>query len=312
MDESADSRFLDPQVLARLMRQFLHARLPMVGNVSGHHKSPHRGSSVEFAEYRKYVPGDDIRRLDWRVYGRTDRFYMREFEADTNLRCYLVVDCSASMGFAGAHGSKLDYARRLAATLAYLIVQQGDAVGLQCFGERAVFDVPPRRNPAHLRHIFETLAKVEPKGETALIPTLHEFAEKIKQRALVMIFSDFFCNVEDLLSCFQHLRFQKHDLAVFHLLDRHEIEFDFDRPVRFVDLESPGSLLAEPAVIRSHYLDRLHEYLERLRQACHQFNADYRQVVTDQDYEKVLAAFLVERTRHKGAAAAGNAAGLNR
>ena len=303
MDESADSRFLDPPVLARLMRQFLQARLPMVGNVSGHHKSPHRGSSVEFAEYRKYVPGDDIRRLDWRVYGRTDRFYIREFEADTNLRCYLVLDCSASMGFAGAHGSKLDYARRLVATLAYLLVQQGDAVGLQCFGERAVHDVPPRRHPAHLRHIFTTLGQVEPQGETALIRTLHEFAEKIKQRALVMIFSDFFCPVEDLLSCFQHLRFQKHDLALFHLLDRAEVEFKFDRPVRFVDLESTSSLLAEPAIIRSHYLDHLHEYLERLRQACHQFNADYRRVITDEDYEKVLADFLVDRARSKGASA---------
>ena len=146
----ADLKLLEPEVLARLMRQFLHARLPMEGNVSGHHKSPHRGSSVEFAEYRKYVPGDDIRRLDWRVFGRTDRFYMREFEADTNLRCYLVLDCSASMGFHDPHGqAKLDYARRLIATLAYLLVYQGDAVGLQCFGASAVHDVPPRRNPAH-------------------------------------------------------------------------------------------------------------------------------------------------------------------
>jgi len=299
VDESADRKFLDPQVLARLMRQFLHARMPMIGNVSGHHKSPHRGSSVEFAEYRKYVPGDDIRRLDWRVYGRTDRFYMREFEADTNLRCYLVMDCSASMGFTAEHGSKLELARRMVATLAYLLVQQGDAVGLQCFGEKAVHDVPPRRNPAHLRYIFDTLGKVKPHGETALIPTLHNFAETIKQRALVLIFSDFFCDVEALLDCFQHLRFRKHDLAVFHLLDRRELEFKFDRPVRFVDMETDGSLLAEPAVMRSHYLNHLKEYLERLREGCNQFNADYHQVVTDQDYEKILADFLVERARHQ-------------
>ncbi len=300
MADPGERAFLDPQVLARLMRQFLHARMPMEGNISGHHKSPHRGSSVEFAEYRKYVQGDDIRRLDWRVYGRTDRFYIREFEADTNLRSYLVLDGSASMGF-GSPQTKIDYARKLIATLAYLVVQQGDAIGLQCFGEKTVCDVPPRRNPSHLRHIFDHLAKVEPAGETRLIPALHDFAEKISRRALVIIFSDLFCDIEELLNCFQHLRFRKHDLAVFHLLDRRELEFRFDRPMRFVDMESPGSLLAEPAIIRTHYLKQLEEYLERLRSGCNQFQADYRRVTTDQDYEKVLADFLVERSRNKGA-----------
>jgi len=300
VDELVEKKFLEPEVLARLMRHFLHARLPMEGNVSGQHKSPHRGSSVEFAEYRKYVQGDDIRRLDWRVYGRTDRFYIREFEADTNLRCYLVLDCSASMGFQDGSGmSKLDYARRLIATLAYLVVQQGDAVGLQCFGDKAVHDVAPRRNPSHLRHIFKILAEVEPKGETALISTLHDFAEKVKQRALVIIFSDFFCDLEALLSCFQHLRFQKHDFAVFHLLARSELEFKFDRPVRFLDMETPSSLLAEPAIIRDHYLGQVQDYLTRLQQGCNQFNADYRRVITDMNYEKILSDFLAERARNK-------------
>ena len=300
MDELVETKFLEPPVVARLMRHFLHARLPMEGNVSGHHKSPHRGASVEFAEYRKYVPGDDVRRLDWRVYGRTDRFYMREFEADTNLRCYLVLDSSASMGFTENGQSKLDYARRLLATLAYLVVQQGDAVGFQCFGDKAVHDVPPRRNPAHLRHIFKVLAGVEPKGETALLQTLHDFAEKVKQRALVIIFSDFFCDPEGLRNCFQHLHFQKHDFAVFHLLARSELEFKFDRPVRFLDLESPGSsLLAEPAIIREHYLEQVRNYLSSMQLSCNQFNADYRRVLLDSGYEKVLADFLGERARNK-------------
>jgi uncharacterized protein (DUF58 family) len=290
---------LNPEVLARLQRQTLQARLPMVGNISGLHKSPHRGSSVEFAEYRKYAPGDDVRRLDWRVYGRTDRFYIREFEADTNLRCHLVLDSSASMGF--GKPSKLDFARPLIATLAYLLVQQGDAVGLQCLADRVIFDVPPRRNPSHLRHIFNTLHQVRPSGETGLVPALHDLAEKIKQRALVVLVSDFFCDVEDLLGCFQHLRFQKHDLVVFHLLDRRELEFDFDRPVRFEDMELSGSLLAEPAVIRNHYLKQLDLYLKRLYEGCSQFQADYRRILVDDDYEAVLADFLVERARRKSA-----------
>lgn len=293
------AKYLDAGALARLMAQPLLARFPMEGNVSGHHRSPHRGSSVEFAEYRNYAPGDDIRRLDWRVFGRTDRFYMKEFEAETNLRCYLVLDCSGSMGFAGRHQRKLDFARRLLASLAYLLVHQGDAAGLLCVNERAVCEVPPRRNPAHLRTLLETLdkAEAEPHGPTGLVAALHDLAEKVRRRALIVIFSDFFCELEGLLSCFQHLRFQKHDLAVFHLLDRMEVEFKFDRPVRFVDLESSFSLVAEPGLIREQYLAQFNGFLERLRAGCLEFNADYRRVITDEDYEKVLGDFLVERAR---------------
>jgi uncharacterized protein (DUF58 family) len=299
------AKYLDAGALARLAAQPLLARFPMEGNVSGHHKSPHRGSSVEFAEYRNYVPGDDIRRLDWRVFARTDRFYLKEFEAETNLRCYLVLDCSGSMGFTGKEQRKLDFARRLLASLAYLVIHQGDAAGLVCVNERTVFDIPPRRNPAHLQTILETLDKTEaePHGATGLISALHDLAEKVRRRALVIVFSDFFCDPEELLSCFQHLRFQKHDLAVFHLLDRMELEFKFDRPVRFVDMENSFHLVTEPSLVREQYLKQFNGFMERLRAGCHEFNADYRRVVTDQDFEKVLADFLVERARTVGMSA---------
>lgn len=300
MADSPQPSLIDPQVVNRLLNQQFHTRFPMAGSVSGHHKSPFRGSSVEFAEYRKYAPGDDIRRLDWRVFGRTDRFFIREFEADTNLRCYLVVDCSASMGYGAGEQTKFAYAQRLAASLGYLLVQQGDAVGLLCFDEKAACDIPPRRNPSHLQLIFNALRAAKPKGETALVKALHDLAEKVKQRALVMIFSDCFCDVEQLLGAFQHLRFQKHDLAVFHLLDRAEVEFQFDRPVRFVDMENSSSILTEPAVIRRQYLAQFEAYLLQLKQGCHRFNADYRRVITDENYEKVLADFLVERAALSG------------
>ena len=298
MPEDVQSKFLDFQAVTRLMAQPLLSRFPMEGTVSGHHKSPHRGSSVEFAEYRNYVPGDDIRRLDWRVYGRTDRFYMKEFEAETNLRCYLVLDGSGSMGFGAAQGRKLEYAKRLVATLAYLTVQQGDAVGLVVVGEELVTEIPPRRNPVHLKNIFEALNQLEAKGGTGLVGALHELAEKIRRRALVLIFSDFFCDPDPLLSCLQHLRFQKHDISVFQLLDRAELEFRFDRPMRFVDVESAYSLVTEPAIVRDEYLKQLHGSLAQLRAGCHQFRAEYREVVTDQNYERVLADFLVERARN--------------
>jgi uncharacterized protein (DUF58 family) len=289
-------QLIDPKVVARLAQPLL-ARFPMVGTVSGLHRSPHRGSSVEFAEYRNYVPGDDLRRLDWRVFARSDRFYMKEFEAETNLRCYLVLDCSASMGFAGNGISKFDHARRLIATLAYLLIHQGDAAGLICIGEKTVSEIPPRRNAGHLKNIMDVLEKAEPEGETGLIQGLHHLAAKVPRRALVLVFSDFFCEPDALLSCFQHLRFQKHDLSVFQLLDRMELDFRFDRPVRFVDLENSFSLVTEPAAVRDEYLEHLRDFIANLRKECLKFNADYRQVVTDEDYEKLLADFLVERAR---------------
>lgn len=292
-----ESKWLDPAVLNRLMNLTLLARSPMEGSVTGHHKSPHRGSSVEFAEYRNYVPGDDIRRLDWRVFARTDRFYLKEYEAETNLRCYFVLDCSGSMKFGGEGNSKLDYARRMIATLAYITAHQGDAVALVCSGQKTFFEIPPRRQPSHLKLILETLEKSEPRGGTGLVGTLHELAEKVRRRALVIVISDFFCDVEPLLNCFQHLRFQKHDLALFQLLDPAEMNFQFDRPVRFVDLESPFSMVTEPSSIRDEYLRQLQLFLDQLRNGCHQFGADYRRVVTDQTYERVLADFLVERAR---------------
>jgi uncharacterized protein (DUF58 family) len=287
--------WLDSQVLNRLMHLTLMARSPMEGSVSGLHKSPHRGSSVEFAEYRNYVPGDDIRRLDWRVFARTDRFFLKEYEAETNLRCYFVLDASGSMKFGQTPGGKLAYAKRMIATLAYIASHQGDASGLICASGQSATEIPPRRNPAHLKTLFETLDKAEARGETGLIAALHGLAERVKRRALVVVVSDFFCDLEPLLSCFQHLRFQKHDLALFQLLDRAELEFQFDRPLRFVDLESSLSVVTEPSSIRDEYLRQIGLFLEQLRRGCNEFGADYRRVVTDQDYERVLADFLVER-----------------
>jgi uncharacterized protein (DUF58 family) len=285
--------FLDPGVLGRLSRLELRARWPMEGNIAGRHKSPHRGSSVEFAEYRKYVPGDDPRHLDWRVYARQDKFFIKEFEADTNLRCHLVLDASGSMAF----GHKLDYAKRLAATLGYLAMQQGDAVGMIACSDKVVKDIPARRKPAHLRSIFDALGESKPKGQTGLVPALHDLAEKIRRRALVCVFSDLFHNPDELLHCFQHLRFRKHDLAVFHLLDKAEIDFKFDRPMRFVDMENDDSIVAEPSIIFPKYRAALDAYLEHMRRGCREFKVDYQLVLTESNYEKVLADFLLSRLK---------------
>lgn len=292
--------FLDPAMLARLGSLPLFARRPMQGSVSGRHPSPHRGASVEFAEYRKYVPGDDLRRLDWRAYGRTDRFYVKEFEADTNLRCCLVLDTSGSMDFGSTGVSKLQYARRLAGALSYLAVQQGDAVGLSCVADGIVRSIPPRRNPAHLMHLFDALEAARADGPTQLAGVLHELAETIRQRALIVILSDLFVPPEQLSDCWEHLRFRKHDLAVFHLLDPLEIEFRFQRPMRFLDMEGGAAIFAEPNEIADRYHQALRTYLDALTKTVREKAVDYHRVRCDENVEAVLTRFLVGRTQGRG------------
>ena len=292
--------FLDAQVLSRLAGIPLFARRPMQGNVSGRHASPHRGSSVEFAEYRKYVPGDDLRRLDWRAYGRSDRFYVKEFEADTNLRCCFVLDTSGSMNFGSTGVTKIEYARRIAGTLGYLASQQGDAVGLACVADGIVQSLPPKRNAAHLRRVLDLLENAKPKGETQLATVLHELAETIRQRALIVILSDLFIEPELLRSCFQHLRFRHHDAAVFHLLDPLELNFQFRRPMRFLDMEGGPAIFAEPNDIADRYDKALQQYLAQLRQVVLESAIDYQRISIDENYEQALVRFLIGRAQAKG------------
>ncbi|MBL8818114.1 MAG: DUF58 domain-containing protein [Planctomyces sp.] len=294
--------FIDPEVVARLSAIPLDARLPMIGNVSGRHRSPTRGSSLEFSEYRKYVPGDDTRRLDWRTWGRTDRFYIREYEADTNLRLCLIVDVSGSMAYCPSGqktgpDSKLDYARRLAGTLAWLAASQGDAVGLFCAGESFKREIPPRRSSTNLRHVLDEMGAMRAEGTTGLPDALHIAAEKIPQRALVVIISDLMMDPELLRSGFQHLRFRRHDVVVFHLMEKNEIDFDFDRPVRFVDLEGLPPMLIDPISIAKEYRKAVQTYLENIKTMTRDSAVDYRRVGLEQNYADVLAQFLLARKR---------------
>ncbi len=287
--------FIEPRVIARLKSLPLHSRMPMLGKVTGIHRSPHRGSSLEFAEYRKYVPGDDTRRLDWRAYGRSDRYYIKEFEADTNLRLCLIVDTSGSMNYANGGQSKLEFARRLAGTLAYLAAQQGDAIGLYCAGKKFDKQISPKRNAAHLRVILDELGTMEAAGETGLPAALHEAAERIRQRALVVIISDLFVEPKELADAFQHLRFRKHDAVVFHLLEQTEIDFEFDRPMRFIDLEGGAPVLADPSIVAGEYRKAIQQYLDDLKTVMRDAAVDYQRLSLDQHYGDVFAKFLLER-----------------
>ena len=294
--------FIDPQVVSRLAGLTLDARVPMAGSVSGRHRSLTRGSSLEFSEYRKYVPGDDTRRLHWRAWGRNDRFYIKEFEADTNLRLCLVVDVSGSMAY-GSQGSqregstKLDFARYLCGTLAYLAAGQGDAVGLSCAGDALRLEVPPRRSGAHLKHILDALAEMTAEGETGLTEALHAVAEKVSQRALIVIVSDLFAETEELQKAFQHLRFRRHDVVVFHLLEQNELNFEFDRPIKFVDLEGAPSILVDPTTMARQYRAAVQSWLGDIKQIVLNSSVDYHRVSIEEHYAEVLARFLLARKK---------------
>ena len=300
LHDRATRTFLDSGMLSRLAAVPLLARRPMIGGVSGRHTSPHRGSSVEFAEYRKYVPGDDLRRLDWRVWGRTDRNYVKEYEADTNLRLCLVVDSSGSMGYGSTGITRIEFARRIAGTLAFLACRQGDAVGISCVAESVVRNLPPRRNPAHLRLVLDALEEVRPQGASRLPQVLHEIAETVRQRALVVILSDLFMEPEELAGALGHLRFRRHDVALFHLLDPQEIRFDFRRPTRFLDMEGGSPLFADPLDISARYQQALATWLGAIRGIVLEQGIDHHQVSLDEDCEKVLARFLVGRATARG------------
>jgi uncharacterized protein (DUF58 family) len=291
--------FLEPAVLGRLMALPLHARQPMLGSVSGRHRSPIRGSSLEFAQYRKYVPGDDTRRLDWRTWGRSDRFYIKQFEADTNLRLCVLLDTSGSMDFGPQGATRFDYARKLAGALGYFAAEQGDAVGLWALADKPI-EIPARRGPAHLGQVLDRLGEMRPAGGTTLLAALHEAAEKIRQRALVVIFSDFFVPPAELKSAFQHLRFRKHDVAAFHLLDQSELDFDFDRPARFVDMEGGDPVLADPSLIARNYREAVRRYIVELDEAVRTTGVDYHRIRLHESYEEALARFLLARLQNHG------------
>lgn len=294
--------FIEPAVIARLQGLALDARGPMIGSVSGRHRSPTRGSSLEFSEYRKYVPGDDTRRLDWRAWGRSDRYYIKEFEADTNLRLCLVVDVSGSMNYSPdgksqPGTSRLDYARRLAGTLAWLASGQGDAVGLYCAGKAFQREIRPKRGASHLRFVLDELGNMRAGGETGLPEILHEAAERIAQRALVVVISDLLMDPEPLKSSFQHLRFRKHDVVVFQLLEQNELAFEFDRPIRFVDLEGAAPMLVDPTLIAKQYREAVTTWQDSLRTMFRDNGVDYHQVSLQEHYAEVLVRFLLARKR---------------
>jgi len=291
------ARFLDPELLARIGSLELLARAVVEGFMSGLHRSPFTGFSTEFTEYRQYNPGDDLRYLDWRLLARTDRYFIKKYRADTNTQCHLLVDTSASMNYAHASSvTKLQYAQFLAASLAYLLNRQQDAVGLVAFADKVHTQVPARNRTGHMRTIFGNLSMLQPAGETHLAASLHQLAEILTRRGIVVIISDFYDQPGLLQEAFQHLRFKGHDLVAFHVLDENELEFDFTDPVLLLeDAETQEQMPVLPDVVRGGYRERMRKHVDEMRRCASVNNVDYEMLTTKQPLDFALFSFLSRR-----------------
>ncbi len=297
-------RLLDPGALAKVHRLELIARGVVEGFVSGRHKSPYKGFSVEFAEHRQYAPGDNIRDLDWRVFGKSDRYYIKQYIEETNLRAVILLDASGSMRYTGTeaarhdgrHLSKFEYAQYLAASLAHLMIHQQDAVGLVTFDTESRRYIPARSRVTHLRAILQELAKTQPGGETSLSPIFHDVAERIHRRGLVVIISDLFDDPDDLLKALHHFRYRKHEVLLLHLMAEEELTFPFDAWSNFEDLEvADNKIQLDPRSVRSEYLEQVRKFIRRIEFGCGQMDIDYVQLSTKQDFGVALSLYLARR-----------------
>lgn len=290
------SQFLQPSDLQRISNLQVFARQVVEGFCSGLHRSPHKGFSVEFKQHRAYVPGDEIRHIDWRVFGRSDRFYIREYEEETNLRATLILDRSGSMGYASASGSKFAYATKLAACLSYLMLQQSDSVGLVTFDTQIRRYIPPRSRISHLKVLIDELQNGEVGGETELGTVFHDLVPKLHRRGLLVIISDCFGDVASFLKAMAHFRHAYHEILVFQIWDRDELEFPLKGWTQFECLERSGvKHLLDPVLLREAYLTNLEKFRDELTRGCRRHKIDLVPFCTDQPYAEALAAYLGRR-----------------
>ncbi len=305
---SGSTKYFHPEVLSKISRLELRARHIVEGFVSGMHKSPYKGFSVEFASHRPYAPGDDIRHIDWRVYGKADRFFVKEYEEETNLRTYLLLDCSGSMAYPQHPGTgrmtKWDYTATLAASLAHLLVYQQDGVGLTLFDSEVRQQLPVSTNRASLHTLAELIESYTPKDKTDLKALFRELSSRIPRRGMVVILSDLLTDTDDIIRGLQRFRYDQHDVLVLHVLDHDELEFPFADRTLFEGLEDLDlEILTDPQSLRSSYLDALHAFIRRMRGVCLNHRIDYALISTAHRVDVALTTFLATRMRRQRARA---------
>lgn len=291
------ANFLDPSVLAGIDNLELRARVAVEGFLSGLHRSPHRGFSVEFNDYRQYQRGDDLRHVDWKLYARSEKFYIKQYEDETNTRCMLALDTSASMAYGSKGLSKLDYAISVASALAYFIMRQRDAVGLLTYDDKLRDFLPARARQPHLMQLLRVLSQVQPGQQTDAAKPLGDLAATLTKKSLVLLISDLLQGEEATLATLRNLRAMGHDVIVLHVMDDSELHFDFDESSEFIDSETGEAFITTPASVREAYLDNVNRFLDDCKKQCQRAGVDYCLLNTSEPIDAALAAFLSKRAR---------------
>ena len=290
-------KYLDPDGLNRVGNLELVAKQVVEGFLTGRHRSPYHGFSVEYLDHRPYTPGDDLRNLDWKMLARNDKYQVKLYEDETNLRAYILLDCSASMSFKSGEIDKLSYGCYLAAALTYLLIRQNDAVGLLLFDTEVREYIPPKAHPTQFRRVLQSLDKLKAGGETDVGSVLHEAAERTKRRGLIIVISDLIDNEDKIANGLQHFRHNNHEVIVFHTMDDAELTFPYDRLTRFKDMEGAGRVVANPKSLRRQYLERIKGFTERIKNDCFERKISYNLANTTEPYDRFLAAYLDKRSR---------------
>ena len=291
-------RFLDPKVLASISNLELRARTVVEGFVSGLHKSPHRGFSMEFTDYRHYNPGDDIRHVDWKIYARSGEYFIKQYQDETNVRCHILLDCSASMGYGSDTPTKLEYGRTLASALSYFMFKQKDAVGLTTFDDNILEYLPARYRRGHLMQILRVLANVKPGDGTHLARPISDLAFGLNRKSMAIVISDLLDDEAAIVDGLQHLRFKGNDVIVFHIMDNAELTFPFERISDFEDSESHEIVAVAPQSVKEAYLEELEKFCDFYRQKCRANGIDYCLLNTAKPLDVALASYLSKRGRH--------------
>jgi len=291
-------KFLDPSIISKLNSLELRARLVVEGFMVGLHKSPYHGFSVEFTQHRPYMQGDGLKDIDWKVYGKTEKFFIKQYEEETNLKCYVLLDISSSMGFGFEKNiKKIQYASTLVAALSYLLIKQQDAVGLALYSDRIVKYFPPKMSKAYLHEIMKHLAVIAPSEKTNTAECLNVIAEKIKRRGLVIIVSDFFDDINKILKALKHFRHKKHEVIVFQILDPVERSFSFGRDAVFKDLETLEEITTQPYQIQKSYREAMNDFTGKLKSECLISNIEYNLIETSSPFDKALFSYIQKRSR---------------
>ena len=289
--------YLDPVALSRLGNMELVARLVVEGFITGLHKSPYQGFSIEFSEHRQYMPGDEVKHIDWKVYGKSDRYYVKKFEEETNLRTYIVLDASGSMNytFSDQRLTKFQYGCYLAASLTYLMLKQRDSVSLTIFDQEIRNYIPPRGRPSHLRAIISALEKAEPSGDTGISQILHSLAKRIVRRGLVILISDLLDQTTEVLTALKHFRHRKHEIIVLHLIDESERNFPFDGTTVFRDIETGQMLSTHASTLKASYIRQFNQFISDYQRGCGANFIDYEQISTTTKFDHALSSYLSRR-----------------